>query len=110
MLLQDMYDNYWSQSADPDTGLRTNTGSIKLYGHQRKAQEQMVRTILLSYIEVEFFLKSHINSQFMKRPRWILLPKSVKLHAVAATNVAPPFQFPNKIALKRVLSKSFIEM
>jgi len=41
MLLQDMYDNYWSQTADSETGLRTNSGSIKLYGHQRKAQEQM---------------------------------------------------------------------
>ena len=44
MLLQDMYDNYWSQSVDSDSGIRTNSGSIKLYGHQRKAQEQMVRS------------------------------------------------------------------
>ena len=48
MLLQDMYDNYWSQTVDCDTGLRTNSGSIKLYGHQRKAQEQMVRNTLHS--------------------------------------------------------------
>lgn len=42
MLLQDMYDNYWSHGTDPDSG-RANSGSIKLYGSQRKTQEQMVR-------------------------------------------------------------------
>ena len=43
MLLQDMYDNYWSHGTDWDISGRTNSGgSIKLYGHQRKVQEQMV--------------------------------------------------------------------
>ena len=42
MLLQDMYDNFWSQGTDASDVCRANSGSIKLYGHQRKAQEQMV--------------------------------------------------------------------
>ena len=40
MLLQDMHDKYWS--SDHDHEIRANSGSIKLYGHQRKAQEQIV--------------------------------------------------------------------
>lgn len=40
MLLQDMYDNYWTHGTDADSG-RSNSGSIKLYGSQRKSQEQM---------------------------------------------------------------------
>jgi len=44
MLLQDMYDNYWSHGTDWDISGRSNSGgSIKLYGHQRKVQEQMVK-------------------------------------------------------------------
>ena len=43
MLLQDMYDNYWSHGTDWDSGRANSAGSIKLYGHQRKLQEQMVR-------------------------------------------------------------------
>ena len=50
MLLQDMYDKYWSHgSTDYSEGGRTNSGSIKLYGHQRKAQEQIVSLSLFDY-------------------------------------------------------------
>ena len=50
MLLQDMYDKYWSHgSTDYSEGGRTNSGSIKLYGHQRKAQEQIVSLSLFGY-------------------------------------------------------------
>ena len=48
MLLQDMYDNYWSQghgTTDLDIG-RTNSASIKLIGSMRKTHEQMVNMIL----------------------------------------------------------------
>lgn len=43
MLLQDMYDQYGSVNADRDSvgGGRANSGSIKLYGNQRKLQDQM---------------------------------------------------------------------
>ena len=49
MLLQDMHDKYWSHgSLDYSEGGRATSGSIKLYGHQRKAQEQIVS--LSSYL------------------------------------------------------------
>ena len=38
-----MNDKYWNGSCD-DSEIRANSGSIKLYGHQRKAQEQIVST------------------------------------------------------------------
>ena len=50
MLLQDMYDNYWSHGTDWDLTRSNSGGSIKLYGHQRKVQEQMVRYTVVAQI------------------------------------------------------------
>ena len=50
MLLQDMHDKYWS--SDHDHEIRANSGSIKLYGHQRKAQEQIVSISIYTKIEL----------------------------------------------------------
>ena len=53
MLLQDMYDNYWSHGTDWDISGRSNSGgSIKLYGHQRKVQEQMVKGHMYIYSQL----------------------------------------------------------
>ena len=61
MLLQDMYDNYWSHGTDWDISGRSNSGgSIKLYGHQRKVQEQMVKGHTT-------FIRNELKSCYLER-------------------------------------------
>ena len=70
MLLQDMYDNYWSHGTDWDISGRSNSGgSIKLYGHQRKVQEQMVKGNTFFRIELKlcYLERFQINHTFLRQ-------------------------------------------
>ena len=56
ILLQDMYDNYWNHGTDWDSSRFHTGGSIKLYGNERKVQEQMVRGTLITILECQMLL------------------------------------------------------
>ena len=72
ILLQDMYDNYWNHGTDWDSSRFHTGGSIKLYGNERKVQEQMVRGTLISILELQillfygFFLFRIFSSKWVK--------------------------------------------
>ena len=72
ILLQDMYDNYWNHGTDWDNSRSNTGGSIKLYGNQRKVQEQMVRGTLILikdfkwYFMCMFFLFRIFSSKWVK--------------------------------------------
>ena len=62
MLLQDMHDKYWSHgSLDYSEGGRANSGSIKLYGHQRKAQEQIVSRYVYNFCHHHLYVYYRIR-------------------------------------------------